>query len=349
MPKSTKSKRTPRGFTKNQTKRHGRHHKQGHDYAKTYFPYLPLVISIIASLFLSFWHPESGNTLAYATEMSRGGLLSATNSHRGANGKAALSLNSKLNSSAQAKANDMVAKDYWSHVGPGGQQPWAFFDAAGYDYKKAGENLAYGFTTSSATVSGWMASPTHKANMLDGAFTEVGFGFANSPNFNGDGQQTVVVAHYAQPQVASAQTPAPVAPTTPSPPQTAPATTQQKPKPKPTAPAPAKPVEEAKPTNPAPITTEQPIASAAPVSQNISKAQSLTSGHWPWITAAMALLSGAALITLLIHHSLKVRHLWNDLVNDTEKFILHHPLLESTLLGVAILAAVLAKTSGTIL
>lgn len=344
----SKKPRKPQVHTRNHRKRHGKHHKHSRDYVKTYAPYLPLVISIIASIFLSFWRP-TGNTLAYATSMSISGLHSSTNQHRANNGKAALTLNSKLNSSAQAKANDMVARNYWSHNTPDGQEPWVFFDNAGYAYLKAGENLAYGFATSADTVTGWMNSPSHKANMLDSAFTEVGFGFANSPNFNGDGQQTVVVAHYGQPQ--GAPTPAP-APSTPAPtPQTAPSTTQSTPAPAPAPEPKPKPTEkiEEEPKNPAPITTEQPIAAAAPVSQNISKIQTLTGGSVPWAYNVVVVITGLALIFMLLHHSLKARHLLHDLIHGTERFILHHPLLDSTIAGIVILGAVLSRTAGTIL
>ena len=348
MPKTTKSTRTPRSYTRNHTKRHGQHHKKSGHYVKVYAPYLPLFISIIASLLLSFWNPSSASTLAYATEISRTGLLSSTNSHRSSNGKASLTLNSQLNNSAQAKANDMVTRNYWSHNTPDGQEPWVFFENAGYSYAKAGENLAYGFATSADTVVGWMNSPTHKANMLDSAFTEVGFGFANSPNFNGDGQQTVVVAHYAKPVVAAATAPAPTTP------QTAPATTTPAaPVPAPVAkpaptPAPVAPMEKAV-ENPAPLTTEQPATASIPVSQNISRAQTLTKGQAPWVLTLSVVVTGLSVILLLLRHSLKARHLVHDLIHDTQRFVLHHPLLDSTLLGIAILGSTLLRTVGTIL
>lgn len=350
MPKTTKSKRSPRGFTRNHEKRHGQHHKKSHDYHKVYAPYLPLVISIIASLFLSFWHPQTGaNTLAYATEMSSSGLLSATNTQRANNSRKALSLNSRLQKAAQAKANHMVAHNYWSHTTPDGQEPWVFVENAGYSYQKAGENLAYGFATSAYAVVGWMNSPTHKANLLDSAFTEVGFGYANSTNFNGSGQQTVVVAMYGKPQVLAAESTQPTAPvaTTPAPVSS---TTQ----PSTATPAPAakktpKKVATAAPKDPLPITTEQPVTEAAPVSQNIAQAQALTGGKAPWMLTAATILTGGALIALLLHHSLKMRHLWHDIVHGTSRFVLHHPLLESTLLGLIILGVALSRTVGTIL
>src|SRR6185436_5689145 len=82
----------------------------------------------------------------------------------------------------------------------------------GYNYSSAGENLAYGYPTSAEAVTGWMNSPGHRANMLNGTFSEVGFGFANSANFNGSGEETVVVAEYGAPQ-GGAPAAAPATPT----------------------------------------------------------------------------------------------------------------------------------------
>lgn len=344
-----KKTRTPRTHTRNHTKRHGKHHKHSRNYIKAYAPYLPLFVSIVASLFLSFWQPNPGNTLAYATNTSVSGLLTSTNSQRSAHGKSSLKINAKLNGSAQAKAQDMVTKNYWSHNTPSGQEPWVFITNAGYDYTKAGENLAYGFATSTDTIAGWMNSPTHKANMLDGSFTEVGFGIANSSNFNGDGKQTIVVAHYARPQVlAATQSPAQTPAT-----QTTPVQRTQAPAPQPSTPATSKKEtakkESKEPATPAPITTEQPVAQTVAVSQNVAKVETLTDGRAPWLLGFVTFLTGAAVITKLLHHSLKARHLLHDLIKDTERFVLHHPLLDSTLLGIAILGATLLRTAGTIL
>lgn len=336
------TKTNRRTHTRDQTKRHGKHHKRGRDYVKVYAPYLPLIVSIIASIFLNFWHPSTGKTLAYATNMSVSGLLSATNAQRDAHGIAGLAGNGQLNSAAQAKANDMVARNYWSHTTPDGQQPWVFIDNTGYKYTKAGENLAYGFATSADAVTAWMNSPSHKANMLDSVFTEVGFGFANSANYNGDGNQTVVVAMYAKPQVAAASTPPPSStapaapkPTTPTPSSLAPVAQQ------PAAPAPTETKEQEHP----PVSTDNPLTVTSAQPQDIAKVEALTGGRAPWaLTAVGMMLIGIAIFKLL-HHSFKLRHL----LNDTNKFILHHPLLDSTLLGLTILGLTLLQTVGTIL
>jgi uncharacterized protein YkwD len=331
-------------------KRHGRHHRHTPDYIKTYLPYLPLFVSIIASALLSFRQPSiNANTLAYATEMSTSSLLSATNSNRAANGIGSLAINSQLSNAAQAKANDMIARNYWSHTTQDGQQPWVFVDNAGYKYTKAGENLAYGFATSSDAVTGWMNSPTHKANMLDGNFAEVGFGFANGGSYNSAGEQTVVVAMYGKPQTLGAST-TPAAAAAPTPAAPKPSTPAPTPA-APTAPAPAESTPEV--AQPVPVNTEQPaeaIAAAAP--QEIAKVQTITGGRTPWALGAVTLGLAAILIFWAAHHTLRLRRWFKDgnkLLHKGERYILHHPLLDTTLFSFTILGLILARTTGIIL
>ncbi len=353
--KKSRAIKPKRTYTKNHTKRHGKHHKRNDSYVKTYAPYLPIVVSIILSLFISLYKPsQPGDTLAYATNTNNSGLLNSTNSHRSAHGQSPLSLNAKLNNAATAKAKDMVTRNYWSHNTPDNKEPWIFIDAAGYQYSKAGENLAYGFATSSETVLGWMNSPSHKANMLDPAFTEVGFGFANSENFRGDGNQTIVVAMYAKPRTLAATATAPInpnqAPKTPagnqnkaSPKKTTipKETANQKPKDKPEN------NNQAAPVNSQSDSQTPPPAAAA--TQKITKIDLLTRGYAPWAILATVLITSGAIISILLRHSMKARHLWHDMVHGTEKFVLHHPLFDSIMISIIILGLALSRTVGTIL
>lgn len=335
--------------TRQHKKRTGNHHGRGKHYLRVYAPYLPLTIIVALSILLGSWQPVMARrgTLAYATNTSVSGLLAATNNQRAANGKSSLSINGQLNSAAQAKANDMVARNYWSHNTPDGQEPWIFLDSAGYNYAKAGENLAYGFLTSDDTVIGWMNSPSHKANMLDGGFSEVGFGFANSANFVNAGQQTVVVAMYGLPQtLAATASPAPAAPApapapAPTPTPTPAPVTESAP---PTEPTPAQKEPETKPEA-TPVNTEQPVTAAAPTTQNVTRIQALTQGKAPWALGALAFISAVAVMVLLVRHSLALRHL----LRDGEKFILHHPLLDVTLVSLALLGLSLSYNVGFIL
>lgn len=350
MPTKTKSARNPNVTHK---KRRGDHHRHSKHYLKVYWPYVPMLLIVAIGLFLgSPARTNPGGVLAYATEMSSSGLLSSTNSRRAANGKSALSINSALTSAAQAKANDMAARNYWSHNTPDGKEPWWFIDNAGYSYQKAGENLAYGFSTSSATVTGWMNSPAHKDNMLDSSFTEVGFGYVNSADYNNDGEETIVVAMYGQPQVAAAIQSAPAPP-----PQTAPATTSPtptNPSPTPTEAAPAaEPAQQpttaiedtATPASnePQPVTTES-TATAEPQTTAVTKLQNLTGGNLPWVAFAVGLFSGAALLFLSVKHSLAFKR---TLVHG-EQFILHHPMFDIALTAAVMIGYVLSSTSGFI-
>jgi len=196
----TLTKQKPRATT-NHRKRVGAHHARDKHYVKSYWPYLPvfavLGLGILANSLIS--QPRHSNVLGYATDASVETLLRQTNGDRTANGEPALELNTQLSNAAQAKANDMATRNYWSHETPDGQQPWVFITNAGYNYEAAGENLAYGFGSSAQIVDAWMHSPEHRANLLDSHYQDVGFGIASSPNYQGHGPATIVVAEYGEP------------------------------------------------------------------------------------------------------------------------------------------------------
>ena len=104
-------------------------------------------------------------------------------------GLGTLSYSATLSHAAQAKAEDMVRQNYWSHVAPDGTTPWSYFQQSDYDYVSAGENLAYGFTTSEQVITAWMNSPEHRDNVL-GTYSEVGFGFVNGEDYQ-NGKNTL--------------------------------------------------------------------------------------------------------------------------------------------------------------
>lgn len=308
-------------------------HKSEHHH---YLPYLPMLLMTIGIFFIAFIQPTLDiGVLSYATEMSQSQLIASTNQRRAANGVAALKLNSQLNNSAQAKANDMVTKNYWSHNSPNGDEPWVFFEAAGYKYLKAGENLAYGFSSSDSTVTGWMNSPTHRDNMLDYRFTEVGFGYKNGADYNNSGQETVVVAHYGKPQVlaeSSAKKP-------PSD-QTAAAEPAEAPAPMPVAETKnEEPKKETK--KEAPVTTDEEIV-VDPKTQPVSRAEVLSKNDIKWQLFAIGIITGGLTVFLLVKHTVRIRHL----IRDGEKFVLHHPLLDTIVVGLILVGTYLLQTSG---
>jgi len=161
------------------------------------------IISVFISLGL-FVAVVFSSTPAYAA-YSSGTLVSMTNSERAKNGLGALSVNSALTSAATAKANDMLSKGYFSHTSPDGRTPWDFITAAGYNYTYAGENLAIGYSSASELMSAWINSQTHRDNILNSKFREIGMAVV-SGKYNG--VETTLVAQEFGAQVASEEQPA---------------------------------------------------------------------------------------------------------------------------------------------
>jgi len=117
----------------------------------------------------------AGRVLGYASDVSVGALYSLVNDVRVSHGLGRLAINSRLNNAATTKAKNMFAENYWAHVSPSGKTPWSFIRGAGYAYRVAGENLAEGYDTSGAVTNAWMNSTTHRANILRGDFSDVGY------------------------------------------------------------------------------------------------------------------------------------------------------------------------------
>ena len=129
-------------------------------------------------------------------------IISLTNAERAQNKVAALKESPLLDRSAQAKADDMAERGYFAHKDPQGREPWVWIQEAGYDYQYAGENLAVRFVDSQDVVAGWMASPTHRANIIKPSYTDIGVGIAQGV-YKGQ-PATFVVQYFAAPAVAVA-------------------------------------------------------------------------------------------------------------------------------------------------
>lgn len=136
-------------------------------------------------------HRQFPDILGYATDIHVEQLHSLTNAKRAENGLGALTYNPQLAQAAAGKASDMFAKGYWAHVAPDGKTPWDFIKGAGYSYTVAGENLAKNFQNSTGVVDAWLASPSHRENLLKSNYREVGFAVVNGV-LNGE-ETTLVV------------------------------------------------------------------------------------------------------------------------------------------------------------
>lgn len=117
-------------------------------------------------------------------------IVELTNEERADNAALPLRRSTTLDQAAQLKAEHMAKNQYFAHYSPDGVTPWHWFDEAGYLYAHAGENLAIHFTDSAEVVEAWMDSPTHRKNIVDGKFTEIGVGTAKGEY---EGYKTVYV------------------------------------------------------------------------------------------------------------------------------------------------------------
>jgi len=112
--------------------------------------------------------------LGYVSDITPEAIVRLTNQERAKRNLPPLRENSLLDEAARRKAADMFAFDYWAHSSPSGRTPWSFFKEVGYNYVVAGENLAKDFSNPDAVVAAWMRSSTHRANILDERFQDIG-------------------------------------------------------------------------------------------------------------------------------------------------------------------------------
>ena len=124
-------------------------------------------------------------------------LADLTNQERQEQNIPTLTVSTILNQAAKMKAEDMATKGYFAHTSPEGKTPWYWLEKVGYQYQYAGENLAINFIDSDDVVDAWMDSPTHKLNIEEEHYTEIGTGIATGIY---EGKETVFVAQvYANP------------------------------------------------------------------------------------------------------------------------------------------------------
>lgn len=107
-------------------------------------------------------------------------ILEQTNAERSTAGLGQLNQNSLLEQAAQAHAQDMAQNSYFSHTGQNGSTPGTRITATGYVWQGYAENIAYGYGSVTALMTGWMNSAGHRANILTANLTEIGIGYALS-------------------------------------------------------------------------------------------------------------------------------------------------------------------------
>ncbi len=117
-------------------------------------------------------------------------VIELTNKEREKKGLSGLTENEALDKAAAAKAQNMFTENYWAHYAPSGKTPWDFILGAGYHFTYAGENLAKNFYKSDEVVTAWMNSPTHRENLLNPNYKDIGIAVVDGVL---NGQKTTLV------------------------------------------------------------------------------------------------------------------------------------------------------------
>jgi hypothetical protein len=168
-----------------------------------------IVIELVFFVLPTLYFPQYARDLHLGSVLP-GVLATLTNEERSKYNLPTLTVNSQLSQAAQLKADDMASKGYFSHNSPDGKTPWYWFEAVGYKYNYAGENLAVNFSDSEEVTQAWMNSPSHQANLVGRNYSEMGTGIA-SGIYKGNETIFVVQLYGAPKLVVAAAGPKPVA------------------------------------------------------------------------------------------------------------------------------------------
>jgi uncharacterized protein YkwD len=102
-------------------------------------------------------------------------VLTLVNRARGKAGCSALRSNTALADLAGAFSAAMADEGFFSHTDPQGRTPWDRAAKAGIT-DLGGENIARGQPDAKAVMDSWMASPGHRANILNCSYRTTGIG-----------------------------------------------------------------------------------------------------------------------------------------------------------------------------
>lgn len=137
----------------------------------------------------------AGSVSAYATTITPTNLMDQINNQRQIRGLNPLKDDQRLDQAAENKSEDMINRDYFEHYA-NGSTPWDFITKQNYNYLYAGENLAMDFQTSEGMVRAWMSSPSHRKNILNPDFEDIGIGVVKGEYSDDSGKhETIIVAN----------------------------------------------------------------------------------------------------------------------------------------------------------
>ncbi|MBI3290646.1 hypothetical protein HYZ76_00020 [Candidatus Falkowbacteria bacterium] len=127
-------------------------------------------VKLVITGFLFFSYPTPAHLSLIISE----NIIALLNQSRTEAGFEPLVEDKILSGFAGQKASDMITRDYFSHDTPEGKRPWQWINRGEYDYIYAGENLAMDFITAESVHEAFMKSPSHRRNILNPKYKNVG-------------------------------------------------------------------------------------------------------------------------------------------------------------------------------
>jgi uncharacterized protein YkwD len=219
-------------------------------------------MAVVTGLAIAALHAVGTAAAVRADGSADAALFSYTNQDRASNGVRSLSYNGTLGAIGEGaryggcpglvvygRSVDMINRNYFAHQILGcGQLVFSMMQAFGVNYRSAGENIGWNTAGAAAINSAFMNSPDHRSNILNGNYTSLGVGSANSGSRAWMGYTGVWMFSEEFAQLGSSPPPPPPPP--PKPPV--------RPNPPRNTPAPAAPVQPPAATTVVP-TTEVPV------------------------------------------------------------------------------------------
>ncbi len=150
---------------------------------------LAVMVKIMVSGFLFFAYPSQAELSAIISS----NIISLINQSRQEAGVEPLTENDLLANFAGQKGADMINRDYFAHDTPEGKKPWQWINRGDYDYLYAGENLAMDFIDAETVHQAFMKSPSHRRNILNPKYQDVGIAVLNG-DFNG--HRTILLVEF---------------------------------------------------------------------------------------------------------------------------------------------------------
>ncbi len=102
--------------------------------------------------------------------------------------------NARLTSAATRHSTDMADNDLFSHTGSDDSESSQRATEAGYGWSAIGENIAAGYPDVRAVVDGWLESPEHCKNIMNGDYADLGAACASQVSSSYGKYWTMVVA-----------------------------------------------------------------------------------------------------------------------------------------------------------